>query len=134
MPRPPGGDTLREEREASSPIALTLHQFQAMNVAFGDAVAPRQAEPSLDGGQIILQPPGETGQFWDVAMGRLRHPRFQAWPRRSRTMARKAWASPWARAIPGSMAQSWSRYICASLDRLAAWQTITKDTARADGP
>ena len=33
-------DALPEERESSPPIALALHQFQAMDVAFGDAVAP----------------------------------------------------------------------------------------------
>jgi hypothetical protein len=33
-------DALPEERETSPPIALALHQFQAMDVAFGDTVAP----------------------------------------------------------------------------------------------
>ena len=31
-------DALPEDRESSPPIALALHQFQAMDVAFGDAI------------------------------------------------------------------------------------------------
>jgi hypothetical protein len=55
-------------------------------------------------------------------------------PRRSRTMAKKAWLSAYARATLGCIWHSWSRYVCASADRLAAGQTISKETARADGP
>ena len=55
-------------------------------------------------------------------------------PRRSRTRVRKPWVSPCACAIPASIWQSWSRYVCASADRLAAGPTMTNETARPDGP
>jgi hypothetical protein len=38
-------DALAEEREAGPAIALTLDELQAMDLAFGDAVAPREGEP-----------------------------------------------------------------------------------------
>ena len=37
--------TLPEEGEAGSPIALAFHELQAMDLAFGDAVAPLEREP-----------------------------------------------------------------------------------------
>jgi hypothetical protein len=55
-------------------------------------------------------------------------------PRRSRTRARNARVNPCARAIPASIWHSWSRYVWASRDHLAAGHTMTNDTARADGP
>jgi hypothetical protein len=42
--------------------ALALHQFQAVDLAFGDAVAPLQAKPGFDRAQIVLQPTCEAGQ------------------------------------------------------------------------
>jgi hypothetical protein len=48
-----------------------------MDLAFGDAVAPLEGEPSLNGTKIILEPTGEAGQFHDTTIGRLRHPCLQ---------------------------------------------------------
>jgi hypothetical protein len=61
MPQlPPLGrlqDPLAEEREAVPSIALALHEFQAVDLAFGDAVVPLdEGEPRSDDAQVVLQP------------------------------------------------------------------------------
>jgi hypothetical protein len=68
---------LPEEGNAGPPIALTLEALQPMDLAFGDAVVPRQREPSLHGGQVVLQPTREPSHLLDPAGGRLRHPCVQ---------------------------------------------------------
>jgi hypothetical protein len=70
-------DTLPEEGEAGPPITLALHELEAMDMACRDPVAPLQGVPGLDGGQIVLQPTGETAQLRDAPVGRLGHPCFQ---------------------------------------------------------
>jgi hypothetical protein len=49
-------DTLPEERKTGPAIGLALHQFQAMDLAFSDAVTPFQGEPGGDGRQILSVP------------------------------------------------------------------------------
>src|SRR5919108_3410244 len=62
---PPGlcrlQDTLPQQREARPPIALALHELEAMELALGDAVTPLQGQPRGDGDQVILEPAREAG-------------------------------------------------------------------------
>jgi hypothetical protein len=48
-----------------------------MNLAFGDAVAPREGEPGFNGDEVILQPPREPGERLDPAVYGLGHPGLQ---------------------------------------------------------
>ena len=57
-----------EERETGPAIALALHQLQAMDLAFGDAVAPLEREPGFDGGQVIPQPSREARQLLSIPL------------------------------------------------------------------
>jgi hypothetical protein len=68
---------LSEKGKAGPPIALALHELQAVDLAFGDPVAPLEGESGLNGMKIILEPTGEAGHFRDATVGRLRHPRPQ---------------------------------------------------------
>jgi hypothetical protein len=47
-------EALPEQGEAGPPLALALHQLQAMNLAFSHAVALLQGESGSDGDQVIL--------------------------------------------------------------------------------
>lgn len=41
-------------------IALALHEFQAVDLAFGNAVVPLKGEPRGNGAQVVLQPLGKA--------------------------------------------------------------------------
>jgi hypothetical protein len=60
------------------PIALALHEREAMDLARGDAVVPREGEPGFDGGQVVLQAPREARQCIKATVHRLGHPRLQS--------------------------------------------------------
>lgn len=51
-------DALPEECHAGPSLALALQEYQPMDLAFGDAVAPREGEPRDDGHQMM--PSGRT--------------------------------------------------------------------------
>ena len=70
-------DPLAEEGKTGPPIALALHELQAVDLAFGDAVVPLEGEPRGDGAQVILQAPREASQCLNPTLGRLRHPGLQ---------------------------------------------------------
>jgi hypothetical protein len=86
-------DALPEEGKAGAAIALALHEREAMDLAFGDAVAPLEGEPGLNGLQISLEPTGESDHCRDVTVVASVIHASRASPRRSRTRARKAWLS-----------------------------------------
>jgi hypothetical protein len=67
-------DTLPYEGEPGSPIALALHELQAMDLAFGHAVAPLAGEPGGDRSQVLLQSTGKPGELIDATVHRLGHP------------------------------------------------------------
>jgi hypothetical protein len=69
--------TLPEEGEAGPPTALTFPELQAVDVAFGDAIAPFQREPRGDRDHIILQSPREAGELVDAAVRGFGHPRLE---------------------------------------------------------
>ena len=70
-------DALLEECHAGPSIALALQEFQPMDSAFGDAVAPLESEPRDDGPQVVLEPAGEASQGHDPTVDGLRHPGLQ---------------------------------------------------------
>jgi hypothetical protein len=57
-------DALPEECPAGPSIALALQEFQPLDLAFGDAVAPLEGEPRDDGPQVVLQAPRERRHRW----------------------------------------------------------------------
>ena len=59
-------NALPEKGEAGPPIALALHELEAMELAFGAAVVPLQGEPGFNGLQISLEPTGKAGHFRDA--------------------------------------------------------------------
>ena len=70
-------DALPEECHAGPSIALALQEFQPMDLAFGDAVAPLEGEPRDDGPQVVLQAPREASERIDATVDGLRHPCLQ---------------------------------------------------------
>src|SRR5262249_34496207 len=48
-----------------------------MDLAFGDAVAPRHGETGCDGGEVVLESTGEASQLFDSTVDDLGHPRLE---------------------------------------------------------
>src|SRR5262245_63450502 len=83
-------DALPEACHAGPPSALALQEFQPMDLAFGDAVAPLEGEPRDDGPQVVLEPTGEASQCRDPTGHDLRHPCRQGLASGGSGTARKA--------------------------------------------
>jgi hypothetical protein len=67
-------EALPQERKAGPPIALALHELQAMDLALGNAIAPLEGEPGGDRRQVLLQPRREPGELLDPTVHGLGQP------------------------------------------------------------
>jgi hypothetical protein len=95
--------TQPEAGEAGLAIVLRFHELQAVDLTFGNAVAPCQREPRGDRDRIIFQSPRQAGELVDAAVRGPVILASRSCPRRSRTMARKAWSNSLARATSASI-------------------------------
>jgi hypothetical protein len=71
-------DATAEQIEARAPKHLTLHHFEAIDMAFHRSSAPGQGDARFDRLMVLVQPRREAAQCLQRTGGRAREPRPQA--------------------------------------------------------